>query len=188
GCVFKLDITSCYFSPRLASDRIYVANLVKKAKAKKVLCMFSGVAPYPIIVGKIANPKEILAVELGKECCKYAEENVRRNKLEGIIKTIQGDVKRVIPKLVAKKEKFDFIVMTRPNLKKSFFPYALKVAKKGTKFYYHGFSHESELQKLIDNLDKEAKKEKRKIKFLNIRKIGEIAPYKYRYGIEIKVL
>jgi len=184
GCVFKLDITSCYFSPRLSADRIYVAELVRKIKAKKVLCMFSGVAPYPIIIGKIAKPKKIVAIELGKECCKYAEENARKNKLEGMIKIIQGDVKKQIPKL---KEKFDFIVMTRPNLKESFIADALKAAKKGTKIYYHGFSHENDLKKMIKGLEKEAKKVKRKLKITNVRRIGELAPYKHRYGIEVHV-
>lgn len=187
-CTFKLDLKSCYFSPRLASDRIYVAGLVKKAKAKKVLCMFSGVAPYPIIIAKIAKPKSIIAVEIGKECCKYAEENARRNKFEGVIKIVQGDVKRIIPKFAEKKEKFDFIVMTRPNLKESFLKYALSVAKKGAKIYYHGFSHENNLQEMIDNLSRDAKKEKKRIKIIDVKKIGELAPYKYRYGVEMKVL
>src|SRR3989338_6589488 len=49
GCIFRLNIDKCYFSPRLASERARVAEKIKKVngiKKKDVLVMFAGVAPF----------------------------------------------------------------------------------------------------------------------------------------------
>lgn len=181
GCRFILNVETCYFSPRLSEDRKYVASRVRKND--RVLVMFGGVAPYAIVIAKIANPKEIVSVEISRECSKYALKNITLNKTYGI-KIIQGDVKKKMEGL----GKFDFIFMGRPNLKETFLKYALEAALPGTRIYYHLFCYQEELDKNIEKLEEEARKEKREIKIMNIRKTGDIAPYKFRYGVEIKVL
>jgi tRNA (guanine37-N1)-methyltransferase len=186
GSRFKMNVETCYFSPRLAGERLEIA---KKIKSKdKVLVMFSGVGPFSIVVAKHSKPKKIVSVELGKECCKYALENTKLNKVEGIVEVLQGDVKRIIPKLVLKKEKYDVVLMPRPNLKETFLADALLVCKKGTRIIYYGFCPESEKDKMVDNLLIEAKKLKRKLKITNVKEAGDIAPYEHRYRIEISVL
>ncbi len=180
GCRFLLNVETCYFSPRLSEDRKYVSGRVKKND--KVLVMFGGVGPYAIAIARMGRAKEITSVEISKECSKYALKNVGLNKTYDV-KIIQGDVKKKLTGL----GKFDFIVMARPNLKETFFKYALNVSGKGTRIYYHLFCNEADLQKNIEKLKEEAKKEKREIKIAGIRKTGDIAPYKFRYGVEIKV-
>jgi len=184
GCLFKFNVETCYFSPRLANERLEVAKMAKKGES--VLVMFAGVAPFSIILAKTAKPKKIISVELGRECCRYAEENVIKNKVENIIRVMQGDVKRIIPKL--KKEKFDFIVMPRPNLKESFLEQALGVSKKGTRIVYYGFCSEDKKDAMIEELLEEAKKFKRKINIIRALEAGDIAPYEHRYRLEIIVL
>jgi tRNA G37 N-methylase Trm5 len=146
--------------------------------------MFSGIAAYPIVIYKTKKPNHITAIEISRECNKYAKENLKINKIpEDKITLIQGDVKKKIP-----KSKFDVIMMTRPNLKTTFLEQALQVSKKGTKIFYHGFCHQDDLNKLKQELLDEANKLKRKIKITKTAKAGDIAPYKYRYRVEIKVL
>lgn len=179
----KLNIESCYFSPRLSTDRKNIANKIKNKD--NVLVMFSGIGAYPIVIYKIKKPKQITAIEISRACNKYAKENLILNRIpEDKIKLIQGDVKRQIPKL---KNKFDKIIMTRPNLKTTFLEQALKVSKKNTIIFYHGFCHQDELANLKNQLINEAKKFNRKIIITKTAKNGDIAPYKFRYRIEIKV-
>ena len=182
NCLFKLNVETCYFSSRQSNDRKHVALSIKKNK--KVLVMFAGIGCYPIVIYKIAKPKQITTIEISRECNKYAKENLKLNKIpESAIKIIQGDVKKKMP-----KEKFDVIVMVRPNLKTTFLEQALKVSKKRTKIFYQGFCKENELNNLKNQLMGETKKLKRKIKITKAIKIGEIAPYKFRYRVEIRVL
>jgi len=183
GCSFKLNIDSCYFSPRLSNERLELAKEIKRND--KVLVMFSGVAPFSIVIAKTSKPKKIVSIELGKACCKYAEENIKLNKLYNI-KVLQGDVKRVVPKLARKKIKFDKIIMPRPQLKETFLHEAFLVAKKGTKVYYYDFDRN--VQDVFERINSVLEKEKKKIKVIKVKKAGEIAPYKYRFRVDFVVL
>lgn len=179
GCLFKLNVDSCYFSPRLSSERLEVAGKINKND--NVLVLFSGVAPFPIVIAKHSQAKKIVAVELGRECCKYALENVKLNKLYNV-EIIQGDVKK-LDKLVTGK--FDVIVMPRPQLKETFLEYIWKFTKKGTKVYYYDFGKDAE--EIVDKVLLEAKKARKKVKIFNFKKAGEIAPYKYRWRADFIV-
>jgi len=179
GCFFKLNVETCYFSPRLSGERLEIAG--KCSKKDKVLVLFAGVAPFSIIIAKLAG-SQVVSVELGKECCKYARENVKLNKLNNI-KIIQGDVKK-LSKLI-QKEKFDKIVMPRPQLKETFLKYIWPFCKPGTLVFYYDFG--KDVSKILKKIEQEAKKAKKKLKITGFRKAGDIAPYKYRWRIDFKV-
>jgi len=184
NCRFRFNVETCYFSSRLSNERKAIAQRIRKKDF--VLVMFAGVGVYPIVIYKTSQPKRIVGIELGRECCKYFKGNLKLNKIpEGKIQVIQGDVKKKVKKGL---EKFDKIVMARPNLKETFLEQGLIASKKGTIIYYYGFCNVDELDGLIENLKKQAKELKRKIKIIDVKKAGDIAPYKFRYRIEIKVL
>ncbi len=183
NCVFKFNVETCYFSPRLANERQLIASKIKSSD--RVLVMFAGVGVYPIVIYKYARPIFVAGVEIGKECCRYFKENLKLNKIpENRIKIIQGDVKK---KIDSKLGFFDVVIMARPNLKESFLKYGLRASKKGTRLFYYGFCKDDKIKKMADDLQKEAKKLKRNIKIKNIVPAVEIAPYKHRYRIEIEV-
>lgn len=188
GCLFRLNIDSCYFSPRLSEERKEIAKLINKLVASqkkgKVLVLFAGVGPFSCVIAKTNPRTQVTSIELGRECCKYALMNKKINKISNL-EIFQGDVKRVIKKI---KEKFDFIVMPRPQLKETFLRDALKVSKSKSIIFYYGFCREDELPEEERKLLDEAKKAKKKIKILEVKRAGEIAPYKFRFRIEIKVL
>jgi len=197
GCKFNLNVETCYFSPRLSNERLEIAKIINKIKKPRVLVMFSGVAPFPIVIAKHSRVSNIVSIELGKDCEKYARENIKLNKLDNIIEHIQGDVKRIIPKLLNGRLsvkgnlvplQFDVVVMPRPNLKETFLKEALAVSKKGALIIYYGFCAETKLQIMLAEIYGQAEKYKRKVKITNIKEAGDIAPYEHRYRIEMKVL
>jgi len=185
-CVFRFNVDSCYFSQRLASERNEIASFVKKGE--NVLVMFGGIAPYAIVIAKSSKAEKIVSVELGKECNKYALENVKRNKVSDRVEIVQGDVRKVIGKGKKIDEKFNRVVMARPNLKDSFLDVAFPVVKKGGIIHYYGFYSEVDLDKMKEVILDEAFKGGRKIKILRIKKAGEIGVRKYRYRFDIGVL
>ena len=178
-CRFKLNVDTCYFSPRLANERQEIAELIKKNE--KVLVLFGGVAPYAVVIGKLSKAKKIVSVELGRECSKYAKENVKLNKLTNV-EVVQGDVRK-LGKLI-KPEKFDVVVMARPQLKDSFMEYVGSFVKKGTRIYYYDFGKMGELGKILKKIKTDFKK---KYKIVKIKRAGEIAPYKFRFRVDLVV-
>lgn len=185
GCLMKLDIKKCYFSPRLQQDRLEIARQVKPNET--VLVMFSGVAPYALVIAKHSKAKVIYCIELSRTAFKYAEENVKLNKLSNV-KIIQGDVKKVIPTL-AKKIKFDRIVMARPQLQESFLHEAFMVSEKNTVMHFYDFLSKEEFPfEAIKKINEAVKKSRFCCLLLNYKKVREIAPYKYHIRIDFKIV
>ncbi|HEB47203.1 MAG TPA: hypothetical protein ENI22_01930 [Candidatus Pacearchaeota archaeon] len=183
GCVFRFNIDKTYFSPRLSNERKELSKLVKKGE--EVLVMFAGVGPYPIVIAKNSQAKKVHSNEINREANKYAKLNIELNKLKNKVELLQGDIKRIAKKI---KKKFDVIVMPRPKLKDSFLREAFMLSKKGTRIFYYDFCKEDEIDLIINKVKFSAKKNKKRIKILKIKKAGEIAPYKIRVRVDFGVL
>jgi len=189
NCIFKFDIDKCYFSPRLSNERLELANIIRKIKSKQILVLFAGVAPFSIVIAKNAKSSKIYSIELNKIANKYAKENIKLNKVNNV-KIIQGDVKKL--GTIIKNNKlpsyYDIIVMPRAQLKETFLKQALSVSKRGTIIFYYDFCLESEIKDKVKSVEFEAKKYKKKIKIIRVKKAGDIAPYKFRIRIDFKII
>ena len=144
--------------------------------------MFAGISPYPIIIAnKIKQAKKqakIISNELNKKANKESEKNIVLNKLQNYITLVNGDARNLPNKI---KDKFDIILMPRPNLKETFLKNALKLSKKGTTIFYHGFGIK---KSVLEEIKKDTKNKIGKIK---IRKAGDIGPYEFRWQAQFKV-
>jgi tRNA (guanine37-N1)-methyltransferase len=188
GCVFRFNIDTTYFSPRLSSERKEIASKIKSGE--KVLVMFAGVAPFSIVIAKNSNPSKVVSNEINKEANRYGKLNIELNNLKDKIEMADGDAKKVADRLVKNKEKFDVIVMPRPNLKETFLKQAFMLSKKATRIYYYTFCScdKEAIKKEIENIKKEAGRYKKKIKILGKKVAGAVAPYKIRLRIDFRVV
>ncbi|MGK0232517.1 MAG: tRNA (guanine37-N1)-methyltransferase, partial [Patescibacteria group bacterium] len=185
NCTFTFDINKTYFSPRLSNERKMIAEEVGKETKNnfKILIAFAGVAPYPIVLAKKLKQLKkknikIISSEINPDACTYAKENIKKNKVENMIE-VKCENSKEIPKNT--KEKYDIIMMQRPNLKDTFLKEMLKVSKKGTIIYYHGFGTHEKVEYEIK------KHTKNKIKNLTMRKAGDIKAYEYRWQAKMVV-
>lgn len=183
NCVFRFNIDKTYFSSRLSNERKEIYQKIKKGE--EVLVMFAGVGPYSITIAKNSAAQKVYSNEINREANKYVKLNAELNKVKNKIVFLDGDVKRIALKL---KKKFDVIVMPRPQLKDSFLKEAFKFSKKATRIFYYDFCKEDEINSVVEKVKEEAKKSRKKIKILKIKKAGEIAPYKVRVRIDFRVL
>ncbi len=137
--------------------------------------MFSGVAPLPCIIAKNTKAKEVYGIELNKAAHKFAEENVKINKLSNVILK-QGDVKSVVPRL---KKKFDRIIMPLPKGALDYLPLALKCLKpKGTVHLYI-FAEEKGFKNIV-------KEYKKRFKSVKLAKAGNYSPNVYRICLDLR--
>ena len=175
----KLDVEKCYFSPRLANERLRIAKLVKKNES--ILVMFSGVGVYPLVIAKNSRPKIVYGIEINPAAHKYALENVKLNKVDNV-KLLKGDVKNIVPKL---KKKFDRILMPLPRGGENFLKLALKAAKKNTIVHFYDFLNEKELDLAKEKIDKACGKRKHKI--LSLVRCGQFGPRIYRVCVDFRI-
>ena len=185
GCEFRFNIDKVYFSSRLANERKEVCSFVKPKD--KVLAMFSGVSPFPIVIAKNTRVKKIYSNELNKEANKYSEQNIKRNKLEDKVQLLPGDIRKVAKNLEKERKTYDLILMTRPNLDETFLHEAFILSHSGTRIYYHGFCRVEEKEKIIQEIILQAKRHGFRIKILNTKEIGELGPGKIRFRVYFKV-
>ncbi len=178
GVRLKLNVETCYFSPRLSNDRIRIANLVKPKES--VLVMFSGVGPYPLVISKNSRAKEVYGIEINPEAHRYALFNAELNHLKNVF-LYKGDVNKALPKL---RKKFDRVLLPLPKDAAEFLPLAVKYAKKNAVIHLYNFEKEEG----IHGLPKKIKGKVKKCRILRIVKCGQYSPGKYRVCVDIKRL
>lgn len=176
GIRMELNAETSYFSPRSATERARISSLVKPGE--QVLVMFSGIAPYPLVIARHAKPKVIYAIEINPEAHRFAEKNVKLNKLSNI-KLYLGDVREVLPKL---RKKFDRILMPLPKTAEEFLPLAKKYAKKGAMIHFYTFGQEKEFKHIKEKI----KETFPKVKRVTLTKCGQYSPYTYRVCADFK--
>jgi len=178
GVQIKLNIETCYFSPRLCNERLRISKDIKKNES--VLVMFSGVGIYPIVFSKNSKAKEIYGIEINPKCHKYALENLELNKVSNV-KLYKGDVDEILPKI---RKKFDRIVMPLPKSSEDFLELAKSKIKKNGIIHFYDFEKEEDIpEKSIDKIKNKIKK----FKVLKAVKCGSFGPGKFRVTIDLKV-
>jgi tRNA (guanine37-N1)-methyltransferase len=184
GCRFRLDINKVFFSPRLGYERLRV---IEQAKPNEIVYdLFAGIGPFAIPIAK--RVKKVIAIDINKNACKFLEENARINRVSDKIDIYCGDSRKTIAKQKWKNVA-DRVIMNLPMHAGQFLDLAFKIAKKGAIVHFYFFLPQEDLfegaTELIENA---AKKAKRKIKIINERKCGQLAPWIWRVAIDFKVL
>ncbi len=182
GVSMKIDLSKVYFSPRASTERLRLARLVKRDE--KVLVMFSGVCPYPLVIAKFQPNCHIWAIELNPDAHKLAEDNIRINRVGHIITAIQGDVRDVLPEIA---ERYDRIIMPFPEENWDFLDLALKYASVNSMLHFIVFAKENELEKAKDRILEIAKGVNKKVVVKDWRLFGSYAPRVNRYTFDILV-
>ncbi|MFE3845866.1 class I SAM-dependent methyltransferase family protein [Thermoplasmatota archaeon] len=183
GLKYNIDVSKAYFSPRLATERMRITNLVKPEEV--IVDMFTGVAPFSINIAKYANPRKIYAIDKNKYAIEYAKKNIRINNVLDKIEVIHSDAKKVDDILNEKNEKANRIIMNLPFSAKSFLPYAFKISKEKIIIHYYDIIKEEDINNRIKELKKIAKVNKYKIINFNIRKIKTYSPREFYICIDI---
>lgn len=178
----KLNPEKVYFSVRLSSERKRITGLVKKGET--ILVMFSGVAPYPIVIAKNSKAKHIYGIELNREAHKYAQENIELNKVNNVT-LFQGDVRKLVPRSY---KVFDRIIMPLPKGAETYLDVALKVVRKGTVIHLYTFLQDKEISEMKDKIKEICKINTKDIKFIDTVKCGQYAPYTYRICFDIRIM
>ncbi len=175
GVSLTLDVEKVYFSVRLATERKRISALVRPGE--RVLIMFSGCAPYPVVISKNTEAREIIGIEINPVAHAYGLINCKDNKADNVT-LLLGDVRKV-----KARGTFDRIVMPLPKTGEEFLPLAIKYAHKGTVIHYYAFVKEEEIKaygKKVEGMCKRCRV-KRKVK------CGQHAPRVFRVCYDIEV-
>ncbi|MHA1382243.1 MAG: class I SAM-dependent methyltransferase [Candidatus Helarchaeota archaeon] len=184
GCRYELDVKKVYFSPRLSTEHLRIANLVNSDEI--VLDMFAGIGTFSILIAKRVGAI-VYSFDKNPDAIFYLKRNMKLNKVENLVKPFLGDANELIGKSV--KEKFDRIIMNLPETTHRFLLLAINSIKlKGGIIHFYMFKKESEsFDKIEENIQRQLKETNRHITILKTRRVKSTAPHEWQICIDMKV-
>lgn len=162
GCVFRVDLLNCYFSPRLAYERMRIAQLVKPSEV--VVNMFAGVGSFSIIIARYSQVEKVYSIDVNPMAFDYMRENVLLNHVLNRVIPLKGDAKTVITERL--RNMADRVLMPLPEKAYEYLDYAVTTLKPtGGWIHYYDFEY---ARKDEDPIKKVKAKISRKLSQLSI--------------------
>ncbi len=181
NCAFKVDVATCYFSPRLSTERLRIAEMVKDGE--RILNMFAGVGPFSIAIAR-RRKVEIYGNELNTIAYEYHLENNHLNKVASKIETMNLDAATLPSRL---STKFDRILMPHPSGSLDYLQAARELLKEGGTI--HCYSHvsapnpEEALSLLRSKIDSVLREEHE----ATLRRVREVGPRLLEMVAEVRI-
>ena len=185
GCSFKVDLAKVYFSPRLATERLRVTNLIKPGEV--VVNLFAGVGCYSVLIAKHSEAIKIYSIDKNPAAINYMRENIRINKVGARVVPILGDARDVVETRLMGKA--DRVLMPLPELAREFFDVALLALKPGGGVvHFYDFGNEPELFGPSLEFVRAATATKgKKVELLGSRAIRSYATRVYHIVLDLKI-
>ncbi len=185
GCSFKVDLAKVYFSPRLATERLRVTNLIKPGEV--VVNLFAGVGCYSVLIAKHSEAIKIYSIDKNPAAINYMRENTRINKVGARVVPILGDARDVVKTHLMGKA--DRVLMPLPELAREFFDVALLALKpEGGVVHFYDFGKEPELfGPSLEFVRAVAATKGKKVELLGSRAIRSYATRVYHIVLDLKI-
>lgn len=186
GCSFKVDLAKAYFSPRLATDRLRVAKLVKPGEV--VVNLFAGVGCYSVLIAKYSEAARVYSIDKNPSAFEYMRENIRINKVGDIVVPVLGDARDVVENRLAGQA--DRVLMPLPELARDFFDVALKALKPyGGVIHFYDFGQEPDIfGPSLEFVRSAAASRGSKVTLLGARKVRSYATRCYHVVLDLALL
>lgn len=148
-CIFKIDLKRCYFSPRLAYERMRIAKQIQLGEV--IVNMFAGVGCYSILIAKHSRA-EIYSIDTNPTAVRYMRENIKLNKIGEQVVSFQGDAKTVVEEKL--RNIADRVLMPLPEKAYKYLDYAMLALKPtGGWVHYYDFEHAEKGENPIEKVE-----------------------------------
>ncbi len=148
GVRLQLNPELVYFSVRSSTERKRIAELVEPGE--DILVMFSGIAPYPLIINKFSQARSIVGIESNPLAHNYGTRNLTLNKVKNSIELFWGDVTDVVPEI---DRKFQRIIMPLPTASRDYLPVALECLSPGGTIHFYDFQPVGSYSASLDTIN-----------------------------------
>lgn len=139
GLRYRVDLENAYFTPRLGTERLRIARLVRPGD--NILDMFAGVGPFSLLLAK--RGARVIAIDKNPAAVFLLRENARLNKVKEI-EILEGDAAA----LALRYEKTaDHVIMNLPQTASQFLVPAMRAARPGGIVHYYAIAPEEDLYK-----------------------------------------
>lgn len=182
GIRLFLNLETVYYSVRSGHERQRIAGLVLPGES--VLILFSGVAPYPLMIAAYARPKRIVGIEKNLEAHRYGLDNLRRNRCGQQIDLYHGDVAQ-LPGIVPGR--FDRVVMPLPQTGEYFLPVALAALAGNGWLHFYDMQHKDQTDLSVAKVARACAAAGKRLLSSTVTRCGHCGPHTFRICIDARV-
>lgn len=182
GVRLKVDVEDAYYSIRMATERKRILEMIRAGE--NILCLFSGVAPYPVVFSKHSPAAAIMGVEINPKAHELAQENVAKNRCMNV-HLVLGDAHDVLRKLSEEDESYDRITMPLPHTADEFLDDVLRVCKRGAVIHFYCFAPEGSFENEVKKLRQIIERAGYSLGSYHVEKVGQYAPRVWRLCIDL---
>ncbi len=180
GCEFVLDLAEVYFSPRLATERHRVTELIDPDE--RVFDMFAGVGPFAIPAA--VRGATVVATDINETAIEYLRENAERNGVTDQLTSIAGDVREVTGDY---EDWADRIVMNLPHSAEEFLDAAIQIAGEDCLVHYYDIQHEDDPYGPGERAIREAAEPSYEVTIENTRTVRSYAPHEFNVCLDVRL-
>ncbi|MEM2080678.1 MAG: class I SAM-dependent methyltransferase family protein [Candidatus Bathyarchaeia archaeon] len=144
GGLFAVDVAKAYFSPRLAYERMRIAQLVEPNET--VVNMFAGVGCFSIIIAKYSQVSKVFSIDVNAAAFQFMQENIRLNRVYDKVIPLLGDSKEIVTSQL--QHTADRVLMPLPEKALDYLPCAVSALKDtGGWIHYYGLEHATKTER-----------------------------------------
>ncbi|OEU46806.1 MAG: hypothetical protein BA862_07820 [Desulfobulbaceae bacterium S3730MH12] len=182
GIRLRLNVEKVYFSIRSGNERRRIASLVQPGE--NVLVLFSGIAPYPLMISRYSLARRIVGIEKNPVAHDYALLNLKLNKKLNNIELLQGDVRALLPLF---STEFDRVVMVLPKSGEDFLEAALPLLRPGGYLHFYDMQKSDSFAESITKVRSVCEAAKRSLPAADVAVCGHCAPRTCRICVDCLV-
>jgi len=180
GLKYEIDLAKVYFSPRLATERKRIADLVQPGE--RITDMFCGVGPFSLLIAKNSKPSIVYAIDKNPEAINYLLKNIKLNKSKSVSPML-GDAREMAIKLPNP----DRIIMNLPHSAIEFLDIALDIVAPGGIIHLYTIQEIDTLDTIKNGIIKLAESRNRVPEINNIQELHSYSPTQQMFCFDILI-
>src|SRR5437899_9211051 len=181
GLHYRVDLSRAYFSPRLASERKRIADLIESGET--VADPFAGVGPYSILIAKRRRPREVHASDANPRAVRFLRENVAANRADHVT-VPQGDAHAILG-LVAP---VDRVILDLPHSAMDYLGGAFQALGARGTVHVYGILEAAEEGEAGNQIQSAARTAGFRMKGLSQHHVRAYSPTKYQTAFDVTVV
>lgn len=179
GLRYRLDLEKAYFTPRLGTERLRIAHLVRPREV--VLDMFAGVGPFSLLLAR--RGARVIAIDKNPAAVLLLRENARLNRVEEI-EILEGDAGELALRFEGRA---DHVIMNLPHDASRFLISAMRAARSGGIVHYYTIAPEDELFGDEELIKSTAEELGASVEVIYRGVVRSYAPHRYNIVIDFRV-
>jgi len=180
GLRYQVDVARAYFSPRLGTERMRVAERVRPGET--VADPFAGVGPYAILIGRRRRPRRVIASDANPVAVEFLRANVAANRAD-LVDPREGDAREVLGEI----RPVDRVILDLPHSAMDFLPEAVAALAPEGFVHVYGILEAADRTATTVEIQRIVEGEGRRLRHLLVRNVRSYSPTQHHVAFDLRV-